>query len=252
LEATDPLGLHAQACTTDNCSWDDPVGCTLDGMSIGCEMVQNWAEMAGGGGGGGGGGIVPCPGDCSGFRALEGPGGTTTYQEWQNATLVNSRITIGGVVTDATGTYTPGHWQTIGSSDSCGWDLDCQAFVGIVDLVLNEKPSGALRLGGARAVGVVVSRSAAALSAAAHWYCGPDPSSRILKSMGTGAALGAVTGGFAGFTAGELFGGELTLGLTGVPGAALGGFLGGTVGAMNGIAYGVGSAIACNAAGFYN
>ncbi|MGH9455826.1 MAG: hypothetical protein ACRD2O_17855, partial [Terriglobia bacterium] len=50
LEYADPLGLHAQACTTDSCSWQDPVGCTLDGMSIGCEMVQNWAEMAGGGG----------------------------------------------------------------------------------------------------------------------------------------------------------------------------------------------------------
>ncbi|MGH9482182.1 MAG: RHS repeat-associated core domain-containing protein [Terriglobales bacterium] len=54
LEATDPLGLHAQACTTDNCSWDDPVGCTLDGMSIGCDMVQRWADMGGGGGAFGG------------------------------------------------------------------------------------------------------------------------------------------------------------------------------------------------------
>ena len=56
LNATDPLGLAAQQrCFDDgNCDWD-PVGCTIDGMDVGCAEAQQQASMLGGGG------IVACP-----------------------------------------------------------------------------------------------------------------------------------------------------------------------------------------------
>jgi hypothetical protein len=51
-----------------------------------------------------------------------------------------------------------------------------------------------------------------------------------LKGMGTGLA----TGGYAGFTTGELFGGEITLGATGVLGGIAGGAIGAGIGGMTG------------------
>jgi hypothetical protein len=54
---------------------------------------------------------------------------------------------------------------------------------------------------------------------ASHYICGTSPADRVVKSVLTGAGIGAVTGGFGGFVAGEVFGGEVTFGLTGIPGA---------------------------------
>jgi hypothetical protein len=60
-----------------------------------------------------------------------------------------------------------------------------------------------------------------------------------------GASAGAATGGFGGFVAGELLGGEVTLGLTGIPGAYLGAHIGAAVGAVNGLASGAVQAGIC-------
>ena len=48
----------------------------------------------------------------------------------------------------------------------------------------------------------------------------------VLRSMRNGAAVGAGQGGATGFVGGEILGGEVTGGATGIPGAAPGGFVG--------------------------
>ena len=73
---------------------------------------------------------------------------------------------------------------------------------------------------------------------ASHYICGKSPGDRVAKSVLTGAGIGAVTGGFGGFVAGEVFGGEVTFGLTGIPGAYVGAHVGAAVGAMNGLTTG--------------
>jgi hypothetical protein len=83
-------------------------------------------------------------------------------------------------------------------------------------------------------------------------YCGSSQSSRILKSMRNSAVVGAVRGGIAGFVTGEIFGGEVTFGTSGIAGAALGGFIQGTIGATTGVFTGFASAEACQAIGAYN
>ncbi|TAN23521.1 MAG: hypothetical protein EPN33_05085 [Acidobacteria bacterium] len=88
--------------------------------------------------------------------------------------------------------------------------------------------------------------------AAAKWYCGPSPHSRILKSIAISSAAGAILGGVAGFTAGEMLGGVFTMGVSGAPGAALGILVGTPLGAMRGAEFGVLSAAACKGLGFYN
>jgi hypothetical protein len=54
---------------------------------------------------------------------------------------------------------------------------------------------------------------------AAHYLCGTSAGDRVVKSVLSGAAWGAATGGVAGFLTGEVFGGEVTFGATGLPGA---------------------------------
>ena len=71
-----------------------------------------------------------------------------------------------------------------------------------------------------------------------HYICGTSPGDRVVKSVLTGAGIGAVTGGFGGFVAGEVFGGEVTFGLTGIPGAYIGAHIGAAVGAVNGLGQG--------------
>lgn len=83
------------------------------------------------------------------------------------------------------------------------------------------------------------------------FYCGSSPSSRVLKSVRNGALVGAARGAFTGFVSGEIFGGEVTFGLSGVAGAGLGAFIQGTVGATNGVIKGFASAEACQALGAY-
>jgi hypothetical protein len=73
---------------------------------------------------------------------------------------------------------------------------------------------------------------------ASHYICGKSPGDRVAKSVLTGAGIGAVTGSFGGFVAGEVFGGEVTFGLTGIPGAYVGAHVGAAVGAMNGLTTG--------------
>jgi RHS repeat-associated protein len=73
---------------------------------------------------------------------------------------------------------------------------------------------------------------------ASHYICGTSPGDRVAKSVLTGAGIGAVTGGFGGFVAGEVFGGEVTFGLTGIPGAYIGAHIGAAVGAVNGLGQG--------------
>lgn len=82
---------------------------------------------------------------------------------------------------------------------------------------------------------------------ASHYICGKSPGDRVAKSVLTGAGIGAVTGGFGGFVAGEVFGGEVTFGLTGIPGAYIGAHVGAAVGAMNGLTTGAVMAGICYA-----
>jgi RHS repeat-associated protein len=89
------------------------------------------------------------------------------------------------------------------------------------------------------------------LDPAIKFVCKSNPGLRILGSVAFGAGRGAVVGGYLGFTAGEIFGGEVTLGATGVPGALLGGAVGGTVGGASGLVSGIGLAEACYLAGAY-
>jgi RHS repeat-associated protein len=86
---------------------------------------------------------------------------------------------------------------------------------------------------------------------ALKFYCKDSPSTRVLTSVRNGAAIGAVRGAFTGFVSGEIFGGEVTLGLSGVAGAGLGAFIQGTIGATTGVIKGFASAEACQAAGAY-
>ncbi len=73
---------------------------------------------------------------------------------------------------------------------------------------------------------------------ASHFICGKSPGDRVAKSVLTGAAIGTVTGGIGGFVAGEVFGGEVTLGATGFVGVYLGAHVGAAVGAVNGLGQG--------------
>ncbi len=82
--------------------------------------------------------------------------------------------------------------------------------------------------------------------------CGQNEDRRLLRSMRNGAIVGATKGAYSGFVSGELFGGEVTLGASGLGGAALGGFVGGTVGAMKGVFIGTAAALVCKAGGAYN
>ena len=90
---------------------------------------------------------------------------------------------------------------------------------------------------------------------AAKWaeqkYCGSSPGDRIFKSVRNGALVGFGIGAVKGFVVGEIFGGEVTFGATGIPGAIAGGVIQGAVGGMNGLIKGVASAGACDALGVY-
>jgi len=59
----DPLGLQAfQPCEDgQTCTWNDN-GCTVDGMSVPCNLAEQWAHMPGGGG------IAPCAGSYCGGK----------------------------------------------------------------------------------------------------------------------------------------------------------------------------------------
>jgi len=63
------------------------------------------------------------------------------------------------------------------------------------------------------------------------FYCKSSPSSRVLTSVRNGALLGAAKGAYFGFVSGEIFGCEVTFGLSGVGGAGLGAVIQGTIGA---------------------
>lgn len=82
--------------------------------------------------------------------------------------------------------------------------------------------------------------------------CGQNEGTRVLRSMRNGAIIGATKGAYTGFVSGEIFGGEVTFGTSGLGGAALGGFVGGTVGAMKGVFIGTAAALVCKAEGAYN
>jgi hypothetical protein len=70
--------------------------------------------------------------------------------------------------------------------------------------------------------------------------------------MRNGAIVGATRGAITGFATGEIFGGEITFGTSGVAGAALGSFIQGTIGTMNGVATGSYAALSCYFAGAYD
>ncbi len=102
------------------------------------------------------------------------------------------------------------------------------------------------------AVGRAAERAGREIVSLPRLYCGKSLSARVLHSIETGALLGGILGGVGGFITGEAFGGELTLGATGLPGAALGVLVGALWGAMKGVEFGVLSAGVCKALGFYN
>jgi RHS repeat-associated protein len=87
---------------------------------------------------------------------------------------------------------------------------------------------------------------------AAHYICGQSPGERVARSVITGAAIGAGVGAVTGFVGGEVFGGEVTFGVTGIPGAYLGAHVGGAVGAMNGLTNGAVLAGICYAGFMYD
>ncbi len=87
---------------------------------------------------------------------------------------------------------------------------------------------------------------------AAHAMCGANPATRVVKSVLGGFAIGFGTGAFKGFVAGELFGGEVSLGATGLLGAVTGGFIQGAVGAVNGLGTGSVLAAECQAGFMYD
>jgi hypothetical protein len=68
----------------------------------------------------------------------------------------------------------------------------------------------------------------------------------------SGFAIGFGVGAFKGFVGGELFGGEVTLGATGLVGEVAGGFIQGAVGAMNGLGTGTALAAECQAGFMYD
>jgi len=82
-------------------------------------------------------------------------------------------------------------------------------------------------------------------------YCKDSAGLRIGTSIRDGAIVGGASGAFAGFVFGELFGGEVSLGTTGVPGAYFGVHIGGVVGAIRGLDTGLLSAGACALLGAY-
>ena len=86
---------------------------------------------------------------------------------------------------------------------------------------------------------------------AIRFVCKSDAGGRIASSAAFGATRGAVFGAYTGFVAGEILGGEVTLGATGIPGALLGAAVGGTIGSAGGFVTGTGLAIVCYAAGAY-
>ncbi len=87
---------------------------------------------------------------------------------------------------------------------------------------------------------------------AAQAMCGASPAARVTKSVIGGFAIGFGMGAFKGFVSGELFGGELSLGATGLVGAVAGGFIQGAVGAMNGLGTGTALAAECQAGFMYD
>lgn len=70
--------------------------------------------------------------------------------------------------------------------------------------------------------------------------------------MRFGAVTGGAKGFFFGFTTGEIFGGEVTFGTSGLAAGAGGAVIQGTLGATTGVFTGFLQAEACNAAGMYN
>jgi RHS repeat-associated protein len=90
------------------------------------------------------------------------------------------------------------------------------------------------------------------LDPAIKFVCKSSPGMRIFDGVAFGAGRGALFGVYFGFTAGEIFGGEVTLGASGIPGALLGGAVGGTVGAAQGLVSGIGLATTCYLAGAYS
>jgi hypothetical protein len=86
---------------------------------------------------------------------------------------------------------------------------------------------------------------------AAHYICGKSPGDAIANSVVSGFVLGAVGGGITGFLGGEVLGGEVTFGATGLVGAYIGAHLGGAFGAISGLWKGVALAGVCYAAKMY-
>jgi RHS repeat-associated protein len=84
-----------------------------------------------------------------------------------------------------------------------------------------------------------------------HWVCGPNKGVRILKSIRNGAVLGAATGGYRGFIAGEAAAGPESAGTSGAPGWAVGASAGGILGGGSGLISGFSLANVCEGAGAY-
>jgi RHS repeat-associated protein len=84
------------------------------------------------------------------------------------------------------------------------------------------------------------------------YVCGQSKPSRAFKSIRNGAIVGAASGAYTGFVSGEVFGGEVTLGTSGLGGAVVGGFFGGAAGATKGVFKGIVLAETCSELGAYN
>lgn len=82
--------------------------------------------------------------------------------------------------------------------------------------------------------------------------CGSSIPEAVFKSVVGGALTGGAIGAYGGFVSGEILGGWVTFGTSGLAGAATGAVILGTFGASRGVFLGVARGLACQAAGAYS
>jgi len=171
--------------------------CSLDGVNVDCGLMWN---LGGGGGGIGGGGDASTLDECAWYDCgvtINGQDGDPHRYQWQ--------------WTDKAGPCQPNPpfvgcngraWGNVRVEvqPGCGWDISCHFFVGFGNLFVNDRPSGALELGGSLAAGSLVAAISGAGGVAATLF-----SNSVTIKPGCGAPLAATGAGAVGsvFTIGS-------------------------------------------------
>jgi len=255
-DAGDETGTEPQ----EDCLGGHPAQCKLDYVDIDCGLGLMLGTGGDGIGGPGGGGspasdIYSCP-----WYACEPtipghdgepyvPGTTITLVDHPGPPVLDPKTGAWG---------NSGHWSqeavwtsSGAAAPACGSDIFCY-FLTAGSAGNQVLAPGAIGPTPLMAVSASFDSVRSSVVVAARWYCGASAAQRILRSTRNGAAVGAVTGGIVGFVSGEALGGEVSLGATGVPGAALGAIIGASLGATRGVEFGAIGAAACGALGLYN